>query len=451
MSHRVRSLVPCALLFAASSVLPAPSHAARTAHASDALPPDVVIVLVDDLGWGDVGWHARDKIATPRLDALAKSSVVLERFYTAPLCSPARAGLLTGRSPVRMGVLRNFTAQEGAGLPLDEELLPQAFRRAGYATAIVGKWHLGSARREQHPTARGFDHFYGHLSGWIDYLSHEHNGVLDWQRDGVALREAGYSTRLLSQEAIRVLRERDSARPLFLYVALNAPHPPLAMPPGGKLDTREAERDKRGVYALVVAEMDRAIGAIADAIEKSDRARDTILFFASDNGADVRFGGSNAPLRAGKATVFEGAIRTPAFVRWPGKLSPGSSSAVVTHLDVLPTLAGAAGIELKTAKPLDGRDLWSRLAGGASEDVEPHVFACERQEELSYAVLAGRWKLVEQIETRSGAVHDLLFDVFTDPSEEHDVLAAHLELADERRAVLRKWEAMTRLPHVEER
>jgi arylsulfatase A-like enzyme len=409
-----------------------------------------VIVLADDLGWADVGWHALDGIATPNLDALAKSALVLDRFYTAPLCSPARAGLLTGRSPLRMGILRNLAAQEDAGLPLDEQLLPQVFRRAGYATAMVGKWHLGSARPEQHPNARGFEHFYGHLSGWVDYFTHEHNAVLDWQRDGVAVREAGYTTRLLSDEAVRILADRDRTRPLLLYVALNAPHPPLEMPPGGKIDAQDADHAKRSIYKLVVAEMDRAIGVIAAAIDRSDRARDTILFFASDNGADLRFGGSNAPLREGKATVFEGAIRTPAFLRWPGRVTPGTSPTVVTHLDVFPTLAGAAGIDVKVAKPLDGKNLWSTLAGGAAETPATHVFACERPAERRYAALFEHFKLVETID-KSGATRDLLFDVFADPSEEHDVLASHPDVVGRQRDELRTWEAMPRLSHVEER
>src|SRR2546426_727495 len=174
-------------------------------------PPDVLILLADDLGWADVGWHARDAIETPQLDRLAHSGLMLERFYTAPLCTPARAGLLTGRSPLRLGLLRNLTAQDEAGLPLDEELLPQIFRRAGY-------------------------------------------------------------------------------RPLLLYVAFNAPHPPLEKPPGAMVAESDTTRAGRATYRLVVAELDRAIGEILGVIERSERVRDTVVFFGSDNGADLRYG-----------------------------------------------------------------------------------------------------------------------------------------------------------------
>jgi arylsulfatase I/J len=413
-------------------------------------PPDIVILLADDLGWADVGYHRTDAsgaIVTPEIDALARAGLRLERYRTAPLCTPSRAGLLTGRSPLRLGLLRNVVGADSQGLPIDEELLPAAFARAGYATAMVGKWHLGHARPEQWPNARGFERFYGFLTGWIDYSSHEHDGALDWWRDTRPVREEGYATRLLSDEAVRILSERGRTRPLLLYVAFNAPHAPVHVPPGKTLDAPPGENRTRRAYALMVAELDRAVGEILGAIERGDRARETIVFFASDNGADPAYGGSNAPLRDGKYTVFEGGIRAPAVLWWPGHVAPGGSERLVTHLDVLPTLAGLAGIALDPARPLDGMNLGPELSSGSGAAREPVAFGCEDGEDRRYALVGERWKLVE---TRGrDAVRASLFDVAADPGEERDLGGTEPARLSEMRARLESWEAMpTRLPAI---
>ena len=389
-------------------------------------------MLADDLGFGDVSWNAPRDVATPNLERLAREGLVLERYYTAPLCTPARAGLLTGRSPVRMGLLRNIGDGDGVGLPSDETLLPECFRSAGYATALVGKWHLGEAS-EQQPTARGFDHAYGLLGGWIDYATHERNGHGDWRRDGVELHEEGWSTDLLAREAVRTLEQRDPTQPLLLYVAFNAPHPPLSPPPGAKRNPARAQRE---TLKLVVADLDRAIGAVVAAIERSPRARDTLLFFASDNGADPRFGGSNGELREGKATVFEGGIRVPALLWSPGRVAPGSTRRVVTHLDVLPTLMRAAGVALDAPRPLDGRAL--DLAESATDDGTRPVFAIERAGERRYAVLGPSLKLVATVDA-AGSFEGSLFDLAADPGEQRDLAAERPSEAAELRAALERW------------
>lgn len=407
----------------------------RETQAPSALPPDIVVLLADDLGFGDVSWNAPRDVATPNLARLAREGLVLERYYTAPLCTPARAGLLTGRSPLRMQFLRNIGDDDEVGLPSDETLLPECLRRAGYATALVGKWHLGDASEEQ-PTARGFDHAYGLLGGWIDYATHERNGRSDWRRDGVELREEGWSTDLIARESVRLLEQRDRTQPLLLYVAFNAPHPPLSPPPGAQVEKRNPARAQRETLKLVVADLDRAIGAIVGAIERSPRARDTLVFFASDNGADPRFGGSNGELREGKATVFEGGIRVPALLWGPGRVAPGSTRRVFTHLDVLPTLTRAAGVALDAPRPLDGRAL--DLAASAPDDGARPVFAIERGGQRRYAVLGPSLKLVATVDA-SGSFDGALFDLAADPREERDLAAERPSDVAELRATLERW------------
>jgi arylsulfatase A-like enzyme len=402
------------------------------------------VLLADDLGWADVGYHATgdpSPIHTPEIDALARAGLRLERYRTAPLCTPARAGLLTGRSPLRLGLLSNIDGTDTRSLPLDEELLPEAFRRAGYATAMIGKWHLGHAREEQWPNARGFDSFFGFHGGWIDYSKHSRNGVADFWRDARPVEEAGYSTRLFADEAVRLLSDRARTRPLFLYVAFNAPHPPVHLPPGAKTEEGPWSPERKD-FGQMVAELDAAVGRIRRAIESGPRPRETVLLFASDNGADLRYGGSNAPLRDEKRSVYDGGIRTPAVLWAPGRVRAGESERLVTHLDVLPTLAGIAGISLDPRRRLDGSDVGPSLSGAANAPHEPVAFACEDGPDRRYALVDERWKLVETVRSGDAAVAPELFDLAADPLESKDVASAHPELVAELRAKLASWETM---------
>ena len=416
---------------------------AACSRAPSARPPDIVILLADDLGWADVGYHASDParaVATPEIDRLASSGLRLEQFRTSPVCTPSRAGLLTGRSPLRLGLLGNLGESDPGGIPLSEELLPAAFARAGYATAMVGKWHVGHQLPEQRPNARGFERFYGFLTGWIDYSTHQHNGTPDWWRDDRPIREEGYSTRLLADEAVRILSEHGRARPLLLYVAFNAPHMPLHVPPGKALVETAPERRMRESHGLIVAELDRAVGDVLRAIDRGEQAGNTIVFFASDNGADARYGGSNDPLRDGKNTVFDGGIRTPAVLAWPRRIGPGSSPVPLSHLDVLPTLAGAAGVALEPARPLDGRDRWPELRSGSTDAPVPVAFAVEQGGQRKYALVAGRWKLVET-PGEAGRIDRFLFDLAADPREQRDRTAEEPEKLRELLRLLEPWKA----------
>jgi arylsulfatase A-like enzyme len=390
--------------------------------------PHVVLVVADDLGWKDVGWHGSE-IKTPHLDALAASGVRLERFYVQPVCSPTRAALLTGRWPMRHGLQVGVIRPNATyGLPLEERTLPQALREAGYATFMVGKWHLGSFDEAYWPTRRGFDHHYGHLFGMIDYHTHLRDGKLDWYRDGAPLREEGYSTRLLGREAARIVREHDVSRPLFLYVPFNATHSPLQAPSEFVERTASiADRDRR-LKAAMTACLDEEIGALAAEIERKGIAEKTLFIFTSDNGGPIGRGqgSDNAPLRAGKATLYEGGVRVSAFARWPGRIPAGSVSNELLHaVDWYPTLLRLAGARAEQKLPLDGRDAWTTIAEGAPS---PRDEILHNVEPTRGALRKGPWKLVVQgklpADDADAPRKVELFDVVEDPGEKSDLAAA---------------------------
>jgi arylsulfatase A-like enzyme len=354
--------------------------------------PNVLYILADDLGWADVGFHGGE-IKTPRLDKLAASGARLEQFYVQSVCSPTRAALLTGRYPMRLGlqvgVVRPWAQY---GLPLEERTLPQALKEAGYATAIVGKWHLGHCRPEYLPTRRGFDHQYGHYNGAIDYFTHVRDGGLDWHRDDQALREDGYSTRLMAREAVRILARHDATKPLFLYVPFNAVHSPFQAPERYCRPYAGLKRPRR-TYAGMVAALDEAVGQIVDQLEASGLRDNTLIIFHSDNGGPAPgVVTSNGPLRAGKATLYEGGVRVAAFAAWPGHIPAGSVVNAPLHVvDWYPTLLGLAGASLEQKLPLDGKNAWPALS---ADKPSPHEEILLNATPTAGALRVGDWKLV---------------------------------------------------------
>ena len=399
--------------------------------------PHIVLLIADDLGWNDVGYHGSE-IATPAIDRLASEGVRLERFYAAPICAPSRASLLTGKLPIRLGLIRNIRPQDDNGLDLDETILPQVLGTAGYRTALVGKWHLGHARAEQHPNARGFDHFYGHLLSHIHYYDHVRGGKLDWQRNGVAVEEDGYTTRLMAREAVKLLRERDEQEPLFLMVAFNAPHVPLLAAPNRPTTGETREERERSCYTGMVEELDRAVDKILRALETEGIADDTLVLFASDNGGSPAHGADNSPLTGGKCQTLEGGIRVPAVVRWPRAI-PGRRSldqTIVIH-DLFPTLSAAAGVDLSGAT-IDGRNVLPALKSGEPVAREDLFFSVVAAYGHRYALKRDRWKLVQAIHA-DGSSTERLFDVHADPTERSDLSPKHPELKLELTAALERF------------
>ncbi len=260
--------------------------------------PNIVLFIADDMGWGDVGYHGSE-IRTPEIDRLAAGGAKLERFYVQAVCSPTRAALMTGRSPLTTGVAAPFNPWHATGLAVDEKLLPEYLREAGYRTHAVGKWHLGPNEAQYHPLKRGFDSFYGSLHGYMSYDSRMAFGRLDWQRDGETVYEDGYSTSLIGAEAERVIRERDPDRPFFLYVTFNAPHTPLQAPDAAIAEYAHIEDANRRVYAAMVSEMDRAIAGVTSTLDEEQISDNTLVMFFTDNGGVPELGARNEPLRGG--------------------------------------------------------------------------------------------------------------------------------------------------------
>ena len=378
-----------------------------TAAAPNIPAPNILVIVVDDLGWAGVGFHA-PVMPTPNLDRLAKEGTELGRFYAYPVCSPTRAALLTGQMPRRFGIVNPLNGQD-RGVPAGEVTLPSVLHDAGYTTALVGKWHLGTASS---PQKAGFDHFYGFLSSGTDYFKHTaKNGRLDWQRDGKSVEEEGYSTYLLADEAVRQIKARDAKKPFYIQLCFNAPHDPLAAP---------AELvEKRGLYKAVVEAMDIGIGRVLDAIDAEKLRENTLVVFLSDNGAGGAEGGSNAPMRGGKGSVYEGGIHVPAVVRWTGKIAAGAHLAQPMCVqDLLPTLAEVAGAKIPEAIKLDGASQWAAISLGKVVEREPFVIAS-----FDNAVYDGAWKLI----MFEGATR-ALFNLAIDPSERNDVAKDNPEI-----------------------
>lgn len=397
--------------------------------------PNILYILADDLGWADVGFQGSD-IRTPNIDRLAAEGARLQDFYVQPMCTPTRAALMTGRYPFRYG-LQSFVIlpDQSYGLPTEEVLLPELLHEAGYETAIIGKWHLGHAESDYWPRSRGFDYQYGPLIGEIDYDTHEVHGVVDWYRDDHRLDEPGYVTTLLGEDAVRWVEGRDADQPFFLYLAFTAPHTPYEAPQA-YLDLYPDIADpNRRTYAAMITAMDDQIGAVLAALERSGAREDTLVVFHSDNGGvrNATFAGeietagdlpaSNAPLRDGKGSLYEGGTRAAAVINWPGHVAAGEVKGLVHVVDMLPTLAGLAGASTAETKPLDGMDVWPTLSAGAPSPRRELVYNVEL---FRGGVRDGDSKLVWRTPLPSKIE---LFDLAADPGETHDLSAADPEEA----------------------
>lgn len=400
--------------------------AAGAAADSRETPPNIIYILADDLGWSDVGWHGSE-IRTPNLDALAAGGAKLEQFHVQPVCSPTRACLMNGRYPIRTGlqsgVVRPWSTH---GLPLEEKTLPEGLKKSGYNTYLVGKWHLGHTTPAQLPRARGFDHHYGLYCGMIDYFTHSRspNASLDWRRDGRPLREEGYSTELLGDEAVRVVERQKPDRPFFLYLAFNAPHSPLQAPESHLAQYSQIANKKRRTYAAMVSCLDDQVGRLVKALEERGLRNKTLILFSSDNGGPPNLGATNTPLRGGKHTLYQGGVQVAAFANWPGKIEAGVRREGLLHMvDWYPTLLGLAGAPVTSAGPLDGMDIWAAVSRGAPS---PRKELLVNLEDHRGAVRSGDWKLVVH-EREQGGPNIELFNLAADPSEERNLAAQHPE------------------------
>jgi arylsulfatase A-like enzyme len=416
---------------------------------ADGPPPNVVILLADDLGWADVGYHGSD-IETPNIDRLAKEGMRLERFYATPFCSPTRAALMTGRDPIKLGTAHSvLMAWDNSGVSPEEHFMPEAFKEAGYQTAMIGKWHLGHTIEQHTPNARGFDHFYGHFNTDVSYFDHEFAGGHDFQINGKSVDHQGeYATDIHGDQASRFINEiRDPSKPFFMYVPFLAPHSPVQAKEEdiakytNRLDTPVAPMK---TYAGMVDSLDQAIGRILDALDEQGIADNTIVLFFTDNGGYYNFGGVNKPLRGGKLETYEGGVRVLSVMRWPDVLPPNTvNENVISVMDMLPTLATATGTPAGNTKQIDGIDRWEAVLGNAPKDRgEPLIFTSNIPEynRFNYGVLDGPWKLIQHVDhqRRTTTASTELYNVWEDPNEETDLAAANPEQVERLQEILDK-------------
>ena len=336
--------------------------------------PNILFIVADDLGWGDVGYHG-SVIPTPNIDALAARGIEMNRFYTAPVSSPTRAGLMTGRYPSRFGIRKTVIPPwRDYGLDPEEQTLADMLAANGYAhRAIVGKWHLGHGRRAYYPLNRGFTHFYGCLNGALDYFTHEREGELDWHNDWESCRDEGYSTDLIADEAVRCIGGYASEGPFFLYVAFNAPHTPFQAPEDEIAEHISPEkfaaltpREKDAyTYRAMVTRMDKGVGRILEKLERSGLVENTLVLFMSDNGGipNLPGGSSCAPLRGHKGREWDGGLRVPAVLCRKGRFAEGvRSEQLAAFVDMAPTIAALVGAG-EPPRPYDGVNLLPALTG----------------------------------------------------------------------------------------
>ncbi|MCA0375633.1 MAG: sulfatase-like hydrolase/transferase [Gemmatimonadetes bacterium] len=432
--HRVAGLLlaACALFSAA-----APLRAQSTPPAAAApARPNVVLIITDDMGYADLGVYGARDIRTPHIDRLAREGVRFTDFYAnATTCSPTRAGLITGRYQQRYGVEMPLSA-DGAtpdagerGLDASPYSLPRLLKGTGYATALVGKWHLGYSAA-QSPRAHGFDSFFGLKSGYHDYWHHnDSRGAPDLWENDARVEVAGYSTTLIADRAIAFITQQARAgTPFFVDVAFNAPHWPFQRPDtpsravGNARFLRPADSlaNTRADYVSMVEALDAQVGRVLAALEQAGVARNTIVIFTNDNGGEWL--SDNTPLFNRKWSTWEGGIRVPAIVRWPGRIRAGTvTSQVGITMDLTASVLAATRTTVPTDAALDGIDLFPVLTGAARPSARTLFWRSTQARRDMRAVRDGDRKLVVE------GNHMLLFDVRRDPGERRDL--ARLEPA----------------------
>jgi len=407
--------------------------------------PNVVLIMTDDLGWADLSSYGASDIRTPNLDRLARDGLRLTDFYANGVtCSPTRAGLISGRYQQRYGIeapLSNADRAGDRGLLATGYSLPQLLKNHGYATGLIGKWHLGYVQ-EKSPNAHGFDYFFGLKSGYHDYYTH-HDGAGQpdlWENDKPVERD-GYTTDLVTERAARFIDEHKN-EPFFLDVAYTAPHWPYQVPGKPSVAPNNAahvlphdlETSTRADYVAMVEHLDSQIGKLLAAIEAAGIADDTIVIFTNDNGGEWL--SSSAPLFGRKWTVFEGGIRVPAIVRWPKRIRAGSvSDQVGITMDLTASILAVTGAPVPAEAKLEGMDLFPVWEGRAPELERTLFWRSGSGAGKQTAVRRGDWKIIVD------GTHTYVFDVRTDLSERNDLARWRQDVAQALRPLLVDWEA----------
>ena len=428
------------------------------AYGADATPPNVVLIFVDDLGYCDSELYGCDTVPTPNIKSIADEGVLFtDGYVSSPVCSPSRAGLLTGRYQQRFGHEFLLGPESTAGLPVQEVTLADAMKEAGYATGMVGKWHLGS-QEQFHPVNRGFDQFFGMATWGADYLdptredarimrragagldAAEASSQAPWKGRGVdslvrgttPVEEHDYLTDAFTREAVAFISEHKS-RPFFLYLPYTAVHGPLQVTQRYYDRFPLIEDEGKRIYAAMTSALDDGVGAVLNALEENGLEENTLVAFLSDNGAGVSDVCSNEPLRLGKQTMFEGGVRVPFTMKWPAQIPKGIVyKHPVSALDIFPTAVAAGGGKLPTDRTIDGVDLIPYLNGSNSD--KPHEELFWRAGPV-WAARVGDWKLIY------AADRYWLYDLSNDIGEINNLADKRQDVVKRLRASYAQWNA----------
>lgn len=443
---------------AASSLMHSESPAASAnAEQPGAGRPNIVLLIADDTGWNDVGYH-HSEISTPNIDRMAEKGVVMDQFYACPTCSPTRAAILMGRPPSRYGILAPIAGRSTLSLPIGEPTLPSILGRAGYRTTQIGKWHLG-LKPEVGPRKYGFDSSYGYFHGQIDQYTHIYkNGDRSWHRNEEFIDEKGHATDLIAAEAVRIISQGQGEKPFLLYVSFSVPHYPVqeeeqwVKPYEGKIANQS-----RRLYAASMTHMDDAIGRILEVLEEKSLSSGTLVIFVSDNGGqkdwtvgeneyDNRHGpydrlGDNTPFRDWKGSVYEGGIRVPAVFYRPGELAPRRVTALSHVMDLLPTLAALGGAVIPAGKIVEGIDIRPALQGNPLSKERTLYWNTGSQ----LAVRRGDWKLIQNGPSLDQGTVEL-YDIAEDPYEKKDLAGERLTLTTQLREIMAGQRALDIIP-----
>lgn len=418
------------------------------AHAAE--KPNIVLIFTDDQGMNDVGCYGSE-IPTPNIDRIAAEGVKFTNFYSASsICTPSRFGLLTGRNPSRsrdqlLSALMFMAAEhKSRGIHADETTIAQVLsEKGGYETGLIGKWHLGHGSTDLLPMNHGFDFFRGHTGGCIDYFTMTYGNIPDWYHGTEHVSKNGYATDLISDEAIDFFAKRkDSETPFFLYLAYNAPHfgkgySPKDKGPVNIMQPQAADLQRKGVdeipdkirreFAAMTVSLDDGVGRVLDALEANNLDENTLVIFLTDHGGDPVYGGNNEPLRGVKATLFEGGIKVPCVMRWPGKIEAGRiEEGVCSALDLFPTFAALAGVDAEFTKT-DGLDISNVILGKGEPVGDRELFwetgaHSELNRKNWLALRQGDWKYVNS--PKDG---EFLFQVKKDPNEAENLAESENE------------------------
>ena len=422
-------------------------------HPAPQAPPNVIFIMTDDMGYGDIGPYGVTDTKTPHLDRLAREGVKLTDGYAnGATCTPTRAGFITGRYQQRLGFERPLEPafDHGRGLQPTGLSLPALLKKAGYATGLVGKWHLGF-KPEFWPNAHGFDEFFGPLAGAVDFYSHRRgDGTPDLYENTTPVQSTAYLTDEFSDRSVRFI-ERNAGRPFFLEVSYTAPHwpfqppdrrpaDPLAVPnPAAEGDLRlrqlpgDAVPATREDYVRMVERADEGVGRILAALDRLGLAENTLVIFTNDNGGEWL--SRNDPFSNRKSSVWEGGIRVPMILRWPGRIAAATtSSQVAITMDLTATILAATRAPIPRTHHLDGIDLGAVLSGSAPVVPRELFWRVPGRGKPQKAVRSGRWKLLREPD------RSMLFDLEADPGERHDLAAKHPDIVRRLQSALDAWE-----------